>query len=221
MLLDSQTTLGELARKHPAAPRVFHRHHLDYCCGGRRSLDEACREKGIDPAVVIAAIEERANDEPAVVDWAEAGAPALIEHILRRFHEPLRPELARLVQLAEKVERVHAEHPDRPSGLAALLHAVQVDVENHLAKEEQILFPMICAGAGRSVSMPIRIMLEEHDDHGRNLARLRNLASDFTPPADACGSWIALYSGRADFERDLMLHIHLENNVLFPLVLGQ
>lgn len=216
---NTQSTLAELVRAHPGAARVLHRYRLDFCCGGQRRLDEACAGRGLDAAAVLA--EASRNDGEDPLPRAESLAPAaLVDFIIVRFHEPLREELGRLLALAQKVERRHAERPDCPRGLARHLVDMRAAVESHLDKEEQILFPMIRAGRGHLAQMPIRVMFAEHDDHAVALRTLRALAHDFEPPADACGSWRALCDGLRALELDLMRHIHLENNVLFPAVLG-
>ncbi len=152
--------------------------------------------------------------------WDEAGAQALIAHLLAHFHEAHRAELPRLIAMAKRVEQVHAEKEACPIGLADLLEHTAQELDLHMSKEEQVLFPMLLAGRGRMAGMPIQIMEQEHGDHGQNLARLRELAHDFEAPSGACGTWRALYLGLAELERDLMQHIHLENNVLFPRALN-
>jgi len=210
--------LADLAVARPAASRVFHRQGLDYCCGGKRSLAEACAEKGLDPQAVLAEIEAEAP-EADERPWSERPLPELIDHILSTYHEPLRAELPELVAMAEKVESRHAEKTSCPRGLAAHLRQIHAAVLEHLAKEEQVLFPMILAGHGSRAGGPIQVMEMEHDDHGLNLARTRALTDDLNPPAEACTTWRALYLRLTELEKELMDHIHLENNVLFPRAL--
>ncbi|MCA9322944.1 MAG: iron-sulfur cluster repair protein YtfE [Planctomycetes bacterium] len=220
MSLKTQTTLAEMATTHPTAARVFHRHRLDFCCGGRRSLSEACQERGLDAATIIVEIENEPTSDRDLARWDEADVNELIQHILDRYHEPARPEIARLAQMAVKVEAVHAERPDVPRGLAAQLTRMVQEIDEHFCKEEQVLFPMVLRGHGAMAGAPIHVMGQEHDDHGENLRRVRALANDLVPPADACATWRALYLGLEQFELELMEHIHLENNVLFPKILG-
>jgi regulator of cell morphogenesis and NO signaling len=133
----------------------------------------------------------------------------------------LRVDLPALIEAARRVERVHGAKPACPRGLAALLTQVSTELEQHMGKEEQVLFPAIRSGQlGGFIQMPIRVMMHEHDDHGAHLLRLRHLATDFVPPEGACATWRALYAGLAKLEAELMEHIHLENNVLFPRALG-
>jgi regulator of cell morphogenesis and NO signaling len=124
--------------------------------------------------------------------------------------------LPELVLLAQRVEQVHAGRPDAPVGLASALANVKAELESHMEKEEQILFPMMRRGGNPMIGHPIAMMRDEHTEHGERLSALAALAHDFEWPADACGTWQALYIGLRKLSDDLMDHIHLENNVLFP-----
>lgn len=141
---------------------------------------------------------------------------ALIDHILSRYHEIHRADLASLVPLAERVEQVHADDPEVPQGLARALGTLASEMEDHMAKEERILFPAMRAGGGPGIEHPIAVMRADHDDHAENIAKIRQLTKDFTPPEHACGSWRSLYGGTATLLDDLAAHIAMENDVLFP-----
>ncbi|MCA9729585.1 MAG: iron-sulfur cluster repair di-iron protein [Candidatus Eisenbacteria bacterium] len=214
---DTHASLAELATTYPAASRVFQRERLDYCCGGGRAFDEACVERGLDPATLLDEIRE--SDTGFDRPWTEQPLPELIEYIVEHYHADLREELPLLVELAEKVELRHADKDTCPRGLTAHLRHVHAAVLDHLAKEEQVLFPLILAGMGTRAAAPVHAMEHEHHDHGANLAHIRELAHDLVPPAEACPSWQALYLRLARLESELMEHIHLENNVLFPRAL--
>jgi regulator of cell morphogenesis and NO signaling len=219
-MASTNRTLGELVALNPAAAEVLHRYHLDFCCGGRQSLEQACAASGLDPEVVLREAEQATTDERDDVRWAERSIEELIRHILDRYHAPLKQELPRLIELAGLVERVHAEKPDCPAGLADLLTDVREAVESHLVKEEQILFPLILSGRGRMARMPVQVMVQEHEDHGQNLALIRQLTRDLRLPEAACASWRELYRSLGELEVELMDHIHLENNILFPRALA-
>ncbi len=219
-MIDTKQTLGDLVTTSPDAAKVFHQHGLDFCCGGKQSLGQACTAKGLDPATVIAEIEEQATKPNENIRWDQRPLDELIDHILTRYHAPLKTELPRLIELARKVEKVHAGKPDCPAGLAVLLDDVRMSVESHLAKEEQILFPLIRAGRGQMAHTPIHVMIQEHDDHGRNLERIRKITNNLQLPEYACTSWCELYRSLAQLEVELMEHIHLENNILFPRALA-
>jgi regulator of cell morphogenesis and NO signaling len=219
-LLDVNQPLGQIAAAHPASTLVFLRHRLDFCCRGGQKLGDACRAAGLDPQAVIAEIAAE-DSKKSPERWDTKPLPALIDFILTRYHQPLRDDLPALINAARKVERVHAVKASCPRGLAAFLEQFQADLLQHLAKEEHVLFPAIQAqSSGVYVQMPIRVMTQEHDDHGGALRRLRELATDYVPPFDACATWRALYFGLEKLEAELMEHIHLENNVLFPRALS-
>jgi len=210
-----ESTLAELAITHPEASRVFHRSGLDYCCGGGRTLRHACETRGIDPQAILDEIARNATSVEAA-GWDTRPLDEVIRSIVTRYHDGIRTELPELVALAQKVERRHAEREDRPRGLANHLQAIHESVLDHLAKEEMVLFPLILSGQGIHAAGPIQAMEHEHRDHGRNLERTRELTNSFTPPPDACASWQALYLRLDQLEADLMEHIHIENNILFP-----
>lgn len=212
-------TLAELAIVHPAASRVFHRHGLDFCCHGARPLGEACGERGLDPAAIMAEVDAEDSAGEGLLRWDRRPLSDLIDHIVGFYHRRLREELPLLVELAAKVEARHADKPARPRGLADHLAGVHQAVLDHLAKEEQVLFPLILAGRGPQAGAPIHVMELEHEDHARNLARTRALTADLVAPPEACTSWRALYLRLEQLERELMEHIHLENNVLFKRAL--
>jgi len=208
--------LSKLALSHPAASRVFHRHRLDFCCGGAMTLAEACAKRGVDANDIAAELTSACQVPSSAIRWEEKPLPELVQHILTAFHADHRDELPRLVEMARKVERVHAERADVPHGLCEHLETMLEAMELHMQKEEQVLFPMLLSGRGRMAMMPIQVMEEEHRDHGQALERMRVLANDYKAPADGCGTWSALYMGLAAFEEALMAHIALENHVLFP-----
>ena len=215
MATPSIPTLADLAVRYPAASRVFHRQGLDFCCHGSRPLTEACEERGLDPARVLREIEVEDAAHPSAPRWDERPLGELIDHIVAYYHRRLREELPQLVEMAAKVERRHAEKAACPRGLHDHLDYVHQAVLDHLAKEEQVLFPMIRAGRGPHAAGPIHVMEVEHEDHAQNLARTRALTGNLVPPAEACATWTALYLRLAALEIELMEHIHLENNVLF------
>lgn len=210
----SQRSLGDLARDIPGATRVFHEHKLDFCCGGRHSLLEAAAARGLDADAIAAQLAGLAGQAAQEKDWRGAGNTNLIEHLLSRYHEVHRQQLPELIRLARRVEHVHGARPQCPNGLADALAAMQQELESHMQKEEQVLFPLLTQGRNH-VDGPVAVMRFEHDQHGEALARLEALAHDFDPPAGACNTWQALYRGLRQFREDIMQHIHLENNILF------
>jgi regulator of cell morphogenesis and NO signaling len=200
--------IGEIAAALPGATAVFRRRKLDFCCGGAVRLADAVAPEAL-PAIEaeLAALAPGAPEAPE-----ETGA--LIDHIIARYHDVHRSQLPELIRLARRVEAVHRDHPGAPHGLADLLTRIGWEMEDHMVKEEQGLFPMLRTGHG--AAMAIGLMRDEHDDHGARLRELEAIAHGHEPPEGACNSWRALLAGTGRFAEDLMQHIHLENNVLFP-----
>ncbi|MGE7958277.1 iron-sulfur cluster repair protein YtfE [Pseudomonas sp. NPDC089530] len=208
-------SLGQLACDIPGATRVFHEFNLDFCCGGQKTLRDAALGKRLDPAPIAQALHQLQDSAAPQHDWrAEPGA-ALIAHILARYHARHREQLPELIRLACRVEQVHGARDSCPNGLADHLRDMQQELEGHMLKEEQVLFPMLQQGLGHRAAPPIHVLRLEHDQHGEALEKLLVLTDHITPPANACNTWRALYRGLREFHDDLMQHIHLENNVLF------
>ncbi|ASJ24379.1 iron-sulfur cluster repair protein YtfE [Laribacter hongkongensis] len=211
--IDPTQAIGQIAVALPGATAIFRRLKLDYCCGGQISLQQVVRNKEleIDPVMAELTTLQRGETTSRFESAAE-----LIDHILVRYHDTHRAQLPVLIALAKRVEAVHRDHPAVPAGLAALLGEIQKDLLQHMQKEEQVLFPVLKAGGNPFVIQPIGIMRSEHVEHGANLERLAALTDDMTAPPDACTTWNALYAGIRQLGEDLINHIHLENNVLFP-----
>jgi regulator of cell morphogenesis and NO signaling len=219
-------TLGDLVATHPGAARVLERARLDYCCRGQRSLADACAAAGIDVDAVTAEIE--ALTLGAAPAWTALSPPALADHIVATHHEYLWDELSLLDELSVKVARVHGSRHPELIRVRDLVSDLRTDLEPHLLKEEQVLFPAIreLIDSGRrdfpfgSIANPIRAMASEHDRTGELLDELSNATDRYTVPADACASYRSLYERLAELERDTHTHIHKENHVLFPAALG-
>lgn len=152
---------------------------------------------------------------PRERDWHAASAAELIDRILVRYHAEHRRQLPELIRLARKVELVHAEDPACPAGLAAQLRDTARELESHMRKEEEVLFPLLARGDGTAAEGAILAVRNEHEEHGHQLRRLVELAHDLTPPLNACASWRSLYVALRAFRSDLLDHIHLENDILF------
>jgi regulator of cell morphogenesis and NO signaling len=222
MTVTTEATVGQIATESPLATRVFARHGIDFCCGGGRPLAEVCAEKGLDADAVVGEIntEIGRSGEPAE-RWDKAPLPDLIDHILSTYHVPLWEEMPRLEAMALKVNSVHGDKdPERLGELAKVVSELRAEIEQHMLKEEQILFPMIKAGQGENAGPPIDVMHHEHDNAGAALKRLRELTNNYTVPEGACNTWRALWYGLEALENDLHQHIHLENNILFPRALN-
>lgn len=224
-------TVREIALEAPETTRIFEEYHIDYCCGGRKPLAEACAAAGVDPAILQKRIDEViAVKDPNVKYKPEnAGPSELIGYILSTHHVFTVEETARLTPLMEKVVRKHADaHPELLELRDVFAHLVDSLIP-HMQREENVLFPYIqqleaAVNSGSApplphfgtVENPVRMMMRDHEGDGLRLGRIRHLTNHFTPPEGACPSFAALYAGLHDLERDLHRHIHLENNVLFP-----
>ena len=165
--------------------------------------------------------DELKGGEQDETNWRSADLNDLIDHILVTYHQSLREELPRLDTMSEKVARVHHDKDDRLAELRAVFLSLKAELEPHMMKEEQILFPMIRQGQGQSAGGPISVMEHEHDSAGAALSRMRELTDGFEPPEAACNTWRAMLAGMQDLERETHQHIHLENNILFPRALGR
>jgi len=225
--IDPSITLADLVTQHPALARELERRSLDYCCGGHRTLAEACTAQGLDVAETSAAL--AAMPTGATEPWARLGPVELVDHLEATHHAYLHDELPRLAALSDKVAAVHGgRQPELPE-VRRLYAELRGDLVPHLAKEEQVLFPMIRELAGSdtaptfhcgSLGNPISVMRREHDRAGELLAQLRAVTLGYTLPEDACASYAALYRDLEELEADTHLHVHKENNLLFPAVVA-
>jgi len=231
MLNIQDATVSEIAADSLAAVRVFERLGIDYCCGGKRPLADVCREKGQHLASVQSELESAMSaDTPSARNWSAAPLRELIEHIIGTHHEYLRRELAPLSARLEKVYRVYNErYGDTLIGLPDVFAGLRSELEMHIRKEEAILFPAIAGYEASSiggtplpktlfgsVNGPIRMMEAEHDSAGKALAEIRTITADYAIPDYACITYRSLMAGLQELEQDLHMHIHLENNILFP-----
>lgn len=221
-----ETTLGTLVSERLSRSRILEKYGLDYCCGGQTALVEACKEKGVDAQEVLDALTVLDKDEKKEdnTDWRKVSLTELADHIESTHHAFLKQEFPRLEELSQKVAGVHGENHPELTKVAETFAALKNELTNHMAKEEQVLFPIIrqmeaSSEAGShcgSVENPIRVMEEEHIIAGQALINLRKLTNEYQPPEDGCSSYQALYAGLADLEYDLHQHIHKENSILFP-----
>jgi len=228
----AEAQVAQLAREYPGTIRVFQRHRIDFCCGGKRRVAEAAERAGLEVARLVAEL------APAMAAGADAAFGRLPDSpgdlgkwIVGRYHVALRGELPRLVAMADRVEKVHgAEMPAILPPLAAHVRELAAELAHHMREEEESLFPAIehveraaardePADLGDLAAL-VAAREDEHVAAGEHLHALRELAADFTPPEWACNTFRGLYHGLAELERELHEHIHLENNVLFPRALA-
>lgn len=227
MNITDTTTIAEIASALPSSVRVFQQHQIDFCCGGRMPLAAACRAQGVPFAEVVDAIETSARTpEPDSRDWNAEPLAALVDHIISTYHDPLRDELPRLEGMASKVSQVHGVKAPHLTRLAAIVAELSADLQSHMQKEELVLFPAIRMMEGRRtqpdlrLGAPIGMMEHEHDRAGALLSELHAITDSYVPPSWACATFRALYQGLAELEPTMHVHVHLENNILFPRALA-
>ena len=223
-------TVRDIALENPATIRVFEKFGIDYCCGGRKPLSEACEAKSLAVNEVITAL-ERALTEPAekANDWAGTPLAELATYIVNTHHAYVNREVPRLIQLAARVVARHGDDKPELRVMEEKVAQIGDEMMRHQAKEEMILFPHIARlehamaegtpaprGSFGTVKNPIEMMSHEHDSVGGLLAEIRTLSKDYTPPVGACPTFLNFYNSLREFEQDLHQHVHLENNILFP-----
>lgn len=224
----SERTVGELAAEMPTSIRVFEAWKIDYCCGGRTPLTDACAAAGKSVEEFSTEL-ARAAEVPGARDWSSETLASMAAHIVSTYHQYTREELATLAPIAEKVLGVHGDRRPELVSVVALLRDLTGDMLPHMLKEEQILFPYVDqmeeAVEGHrpaptpffgTVKNPVRMMMQEHDRVGELLAQLREATDEYNPPESACFSYRELYRRFAELERLTHEHIHVENNIYFP-----
>jgi len=235
MTVTTEKTVREWVLAQPGATRVFEKLGIDYCCGGNKSLQEACQVANLvldDVVNSLAAAEQSAQQSRAPCgsgNWQTDPLADVIAHITSTHHKYTREELARLGPLFAKVCSVHGQNHPELLEMQEIFHALAQELTMHMMKEEMVLFPYmirmeeavvqkepILPAPFGSVQNPVASMEHEHDSAGSALRSMREASNGYVPPPDACISFQTLYKALAEFEADLHQHIHLENNILFP-----
>lgn len=224
--INLKSSVGNCVAQHPQTSRVFESLEIDYCCGGGKPLEQACLDRKLDPLQVLEQIEQAIKqiDEPAQ-DWLTAALADLCGHIEQTHHAYLKSELPRLAGLIAKVVNAHgASHRELPQ-LQQVFTELRAELEPHMFKEEQVLFPAIRLLEESSesptfpfgtVANPIRMMEHEHDNAGDGLAQIRVLTREYAVPDGACNTYRAMLDGLRELELNMHQHVHKENNILFP-----
>jgi regulator of cell morphogenesis and NO signaling len=217
---DPDRTIAELVLERPSRARELERLGLDYCCGGNRSLADACGTAGLDLGSTLEALDAAAEDVPDEPDWQTVPLPELVDHIVSAHHDWLRQELPRLDGLLAKVVRAHADEDPQLRDLQATFVSLRAELEEHMADEEERLFPLCRSGE----PLDPRHVAELEDEHaatGRALAQLRTGTRDYDVDLARCNTHRATIDGLRELELDLHRHIHEENNVLFARALAR
>lgn len=223
--ISTEMTVGTLVAEKPALSRVFEALKIDYCCAGKQPLSDACAKRGLDPREVVRQLEAAALVPGDAPDCLHMTLTELADHIEATHHAYLRRELPRLTAMIAKVASVHGESHAWMYEVKSVFAGLVAEMEAHMMKEEQILFPMIraldrgernAASHCGSIANPIRVMEHEHENAGAAVATIRELSQDFTPPEGACNTFRAMLDGLQELEQDLHRHVHKENSILFP-----
>jgi regulator of cell morphogenesis and NO signaling len=231
MQTTTEKTVREIALEDPSSLRVFESLGIDYCCGGKRPLSDACSRANVDFDRVIKLLEDarRGAQPQEPLEWTRKSLSELIQHIVGNHHAYVRRETPRIETMLTKVVAKHGPAHPELAQIQELFLAIGQELSTHMLKEEQVLFPYmermeqsVLSGQGvppaffGTVKRPIVNMIADHDDAGALLAQIRNLSNEYNAPAGACPTFLGLYRGLQEFERDLHRHVHLENNILFP-----
>ena len=223
-------SVGEIVKLDFRAADVFSNYGIDFCCGGKISVAEACANAKTDESIVIDALENLKNQTgSAVHDFDSWNIGFLADYIQNTHHQYVSKAIPQILPLAHEVADVHGEHHAEVIQINELFQDLSEELLQHMQKEEQILFPYIkglvasqsgenCAADScfGSVSGPISVMEQEHENAGVILKEMFRLSDGYTPPEDACNTFRVLFGKLKEFEDDLHRHIHLENNILFP-----
>lgn len=220
-------TLGAIAAKDLRKAEIFKKYGLDFCCGGKKTVKEACAEKGID----VTRIEQELQQADKIIStrplpYQEWSLDFLADYIVNTHHTYVRKTIPELSELSAKVARVHGDQHPELHVIAGLVKDIVEELSSHLVKEEEIVFPYIKQVAKRNaqpsvedaggLQAPIDLMEMEHEAVGEKLEEIRALSNNYTVPSDGCASYNLLFKMLTDFEDDMFTHIHLENNILFP-----
>ena len=224
-------TLAQIVTNNYKAASIFEKHHLDFCCKGKRTLEQACSESDIKIEEVIEQLEKAGDTNDLKTNYNELSLAQLSEHIVSTHHNYVKNEMPALLGYLQKVASKHGDRHPEMNKVFQIFGAVKEEMEFHMQKEEMVLFPRIkdienqiqegkkVVVSSSYLQSPINMMEEEHDHAGSMLAEIRNLTNNYNPPADACTTYQLSFASLQAFELDLHRHVHLENNILFPKAL--
>jgi len=230
MNLTTQNTLAEIVKSDFRSARIFENYNLDFCCKGNRLLDDACREKKLNADLILSEVTSVCKETGSVNESHVWKTDELANHILNTHHVYVKKMLPVIFAHSQKVSEVHGKNHPEVKEIARIFETVHDELSSHLMKEEKMLFPVILhlaelenTGSSMEVSPfgsiqnPINVMEREHVEAGDGFYRIRELSGNYNPPEDACTTYKVLYQELNEFENDLHTHIHLENNILFPM----
>lgn len=229
MTITPSAHVADIVTEAPGTVAVFQRHQIEFCCGGHLPLEVVCRNEGLDVEALIAELMAAAQPFAETGDWHAATLTDLVAHIQAAYHEPLYQELPRLRTMLAKVVQRHGDRmPETLLPLQATFAELERDLTKHMTKEDAILFPAIvrfesmpglAVTGPHPLAGPITVMEHDHDQAGDALAAIRSLTGGYEPPKGACPTFRGLYHGLGELEHRMHLHVHLENDILFPKAL--
>ncbi|MDG5789935.1 iron-sulfur cluster repair di-iron protein [Evansella sp. AB-P1] len=227
-VFNRDTKVRDIVIRVPRSDELFKQHKIDFCCGGNRPIHEAITEKGLDESVILSQLQSLFDDASNMKslddqDWATESYSTLIDHILHRHHGYLVEELPDLSFYVTKIFRVHGTSHPELADLHRLFHDLKTELEQHMIKEEQVVFPAIRQYEANPVQEErnlatnrIHELESEHEEAGSLLKKIREVTSDFTLPYGACTTYRMTYKRLEELESDMFQHVHLENNIMFP-----
>jgi regulator of cell morphogenesis and NO signaling len=228
-MIDRENKIGDLVAKNFQSARVFEEYGLDFCCGGQKSLHQACKDKGVDENLVLEKLSNLQDENQTSNHYGDWDEGFLADYIVNNHHSYIRNSIPSIDNHLEKVVSAHGKRNPEVVEVSKLFGMMKEDLMGHMLKEEKMLFPYIQkmneakkesrglpAAPFGNVSNPIKVMVEEHQHAGDEMAEINKLTNNYTPTANACGTFRVLYNELKDFEKDLHIHVHLENNILFP-----
>lgn len=229
MVISNEKTVADYVTENIKTAHIFKKHGIDFCCGGNVTIQKACAKKNVDQEILEKELSEVDEVKDLIEDYDKWALDFLMIYIENVHHTYVRESLPLISQYANKVAKVHGHHYEEVVIVNQLFHEVANELLSHLQKEEQVLFPYIkqlvdSKKEGNtsptppfgSVNNPINMMEHEHENAGDIFKEISRLTNNYTPPADACNTFRALYAKLEEFEQDLHQHIHLENNILHP-----
>ncbi|WCO00675.1 iron-sulfur cluster repair di-iron protein [Psychroserpens ponticola] len=226
----TEVEIGQFVAEDYRTAAIFSKYKIDFCCNGNRTINEACEKKGIDSKILIDEINSILNSKGAeTIDYKSWPIDLLVDYIEKKHHRYVEEKTPILRQFLDKLCRVHGERHPELLKINELFTASTVELASHMKKEELILFPFIkqlVKGKLKNIAVqspqfgtiesPIAMMMQEHDNEGERFRKIAELTENYNPPADACNTYRVTFAMLDEFEKDLHLHIHLENNILFP-----
>ncbi|MCQ0110081.1 iron-sulfur cluster repair di-iron protein [Zhouia amylolytica] len=222
--------IGEYVAEDYRTAAVFSKYGIDFCCRGNRTINEVCTKKGIDQDILLHSLNEvLKNKSGESIDYRSWPLDLLIDYIEKKHHRYVEQNIPVLLQYLDKLRRVHGERHPELFDVYELFSGSAGDLAQHMKKEELVLFPFVKkmvkaqltgeaieAPHFGTVGNPIEMMKHEHDNEGVRFREIAKITDNYTPPADACNTYKVAFKMLDEFEKDLHLHIHLENNILFP-----